>query len=97
MVPFFGRNVRHAIKDLVVPLSEGKHRLYKHEIPEVIEALKLYLEKRVEKSMEKERAEIAFRTLHRLTKSGRPKYPEFSWVYLEHYLDFHENETLRSA
>ena len=47
--------------------------------------------------MEKERAEIAFRTLHRLTKSGRPKYPEFSWVYLEHYLDFHENETLRSA
>ena len=97
MVPFFGGNISYAVKDLLVPLSERRHRLYKHEIPEVVMALKLYLEKLVEKREEKEKAEIAFRTLHRLTKEkpGRPKYPEFSWDYLLYYLEFHVNE--RSA
>ncbi len=99
MVPFFGGNISYAVKDLLVPLSERRHRLYKHEIPEVVMALKLYLEKLVEKREEKEKAEIAFRTLYRLktVQPGRPKYPEFSWGYLQYYLDFHENENPSSS
>jgi hypothetical protein len=76
--------------ELLVPLSERRHRLYKHEIPQVIAALKLYLERLVGKGENVEEAEIVFRTLFRLEndKPGRPKYPEFSWEYLEYYLIF---------
>ena len=92
MVPFFGGILSHAELDLLVPLSERRHRLYKHEIPEVITALRLYLEKLAETRMNGEKAETAYRIIHRLTteKQGKPKYPKFSWEYLEHYLDFNE-------
>ena len=66
----------------MVPLSEKRHRLYPHEIPEVIQGLILRLEKLAEESKEEAKAEIAFRTLHRLMfaeKGGRPKYPVFTW------------------
>lgn len=99
MVPFFGGNISHVYKELLVPLSERRHRLYKHEIPEVIAALKLILERQAERRENVEKTEIAFRTLYRLTneKPVRPKYPEFSWEYLQYYLDFHGNENKRSA
>jgi len=92
MVPFFGGILSRAVKDLLVPLSERRHRLYKHEIPEVIAALRLYLEKQAETRENVEKAETAYRILHRLTteKQGKPKYPKFSWEYLEHYVDSHE-------
>ena len=41
--------------EIMVPLSERRHRLYRHEIPEVVEGLMLGLE----------RAEIVFKTLCR--------------------------------
>jgi len=66
----------------MVPLSEKRHRLYPHEIPEVIQGLILRLEKLAEESKEEAKAEIAFRTLHRsmfAEKGGRPKYPVFTW------------------
>lgn len=75
----------------MVPLSERRHRLYSHEIPEVIEGLILRLERLLEKREEPERAEVAFRAMYRLEGGhvGRPKYPEFSWdnlqIYIEHY------------
>jgi hypothetical protein len=65
----------------MVPLSEKRHRLYPHEIPEVIQGLILRLEMLVEERKEA-KAKIAFRTLYRLIyaeKGGRPKYPEFTW------------------
>jgi hypothetical protein len=73
----------------MVPLSERRHRLYRHEIPEVIEGLRLRLENLVEERVDRENAEIAFRTLYRLLDGspGRPKYPEFSWDSLGYYLD----------
>ena len=73
----------------MVPLSERRHRLYGDEIPEVIEGLKLRLERMLEAEEDPERAEIAFRALYRLVHGspGRPKYPEFSWGYLSHFLD----------
>ncbi len=91
MVPFFRGTISHTVRDLLVPLSERRHRLYKHEIPEVVVALRLYLEKLAETRENAEKAETAYRTLYRLTndKPGRPKYPVFSWEYLLHYLDFH--------
>jgi len=63
-------------------LSEKRHRLYNHEIPEVIEGLRLRLETLLEEKRNQEKAEVAFRTLHRLMfaeKGGRPKYPVFTW------------------
>ena len=80
---------------VMVPLSEKRHRLHSHEIPEVEEGLRLRLEALLEKKGEPERAEIAFRTLYRLKKTsvGRPKYPEFSWEYLNYYLRFLETRT----
>lgn len=83
----------------MVPLSERRHRLYKHEIPEVVVALRLYLEKLAETRGNVDKAETAYRALYRLTndKPGRPRYPEFSWEYLQHYLEFHENENKLSA
>ena len=66
----------------MVPLSEKRHRLYSYEIPEVIQGLILRLEKLTENIDDEEKAKITFRALNRLiysNKSGRPKYPDFSW------------------
>ena len=84
MVPFFGGVKYSAVIGLLVPLSERRHRLYVYEIPEVVAALRFYLERQVETRENGEKAETAFRALYRLTreKPGRPKYPEFSWDYL---------------
>ena len=73
----------------MVPLSERRHRLYSNELPQVIEGLKLRLEYLLETQEDQESAKIAFRTLYRLQNRdvGRPKYPEFSWDFLQHYLD----------
>ena len=92
MVPFFRGNICHVVYELLVPLSERRHRLYVHEIPEVVAALRLYLERQVETRENVEKAETVYRILFRLTneKPGRPRYPEFSWDYLQYYLDFHE-------
>ena len=70
-------------------MSERRHRLYSHEIPEVIEGLRLRLEGLLKEKTDLERAEITFRTKYRLEGGfvGRPKYPEFSWVFLWNYLE----------
>ena len=69
---------------------------YKHEIPIVVSALKLYLGSLEEKSGEEVKAETAFRTLYRLMSDvpGRPRYPEFSWEILEYYVVFHGKDDL---
>jgi hypothetical protein len=69
-------------------LSERRHRLYNHEIPEVMAGLKLRLAEH-EKNGDTEKAEIAFRALFRFTNEnpGRPKYPTFSWGLLKRYLE----------
>ena len=76
-------------------MSERRHRLYSHEIPEVVEGLRLRLIELFEKREEPERAEVALRTLYRLEGKtvGRPKYPKFSWEFLSHYLDFNVSRT----
>ena len=81
--------IQYRAGDITVPLSEKRHRLHSHEIPEVTEGLRLRLEALLEKKEDLKRGEIAFRTLYRLEweKVGRPKYPEFSWEYLKIYLD----------
>jgi hypothetical protein len=71
----------YKIQFILVPLSEKRHRLYSHEIPEVIQGLLLRLEKLI-KINDEEKAKITFRTLYRLIfsqKGGRPKYPQFTW------------------
>jgi hypothetical protein len=55
----------------MVPLSEKRHRLYPHEIPEVINGLILRLEKLTEERNEEEKAEITYRTLYRLMFAER--------------------------
>jgi len=90
MVPLFFKGFLFWIDvEIMVPLSERRHRLYSHEIPEVIEGLRLRLEKLLEAGDDLERAEVAFRALYRLNGRivGRPRYPEFSWDFLKHYLD----------
>jgi hypothetical protein len=49
---------------------------------------RLRLERLLEAEEDRERAEIAFRTLYRLIHGGpvRPKYPRFDWDYLGYYL-----------
>ena len=81
--------IKYRTQDITVPLSERRHRLYSHEIPEILEGLRLRLEELLEKREDPERAEIAFRALYRLNEKGvgRPKYPEFSWDTLKNYLD----------
>ena len=76
-------------QEITVPLSERRHRLYSHEIPEIIEGLRLRLMALLEKREEPERAEVAFHTFYRLEGGivGRPKYPEFSWANLKLYLE----------
>ena len=79
----------------MVPLSEKRHRLYSHEIPEVINGLILHLEKLTEERVEEERAEITYRTLYRLMfaeKGGRPKYPEFSWNAAQTFIDIYKDK-----
>jgi hypothetical protein len=49
----------------MVPLSERRHRLYRHEIPEVVEGLMLGLERLLVARDDLERAEIVFKTLCR--------------------------------
>jgi hypothetical protein len=80
----------------MVPLSEKRHRLYKHEIPEVIQGLFLRLEKLTEERKEEEKAKTTFRTLYRLMyveKGGRPKYPKFSWNDTENFLKLYKDDT----
>jgi len=76
----------------MVPLSERRHHLYGHEISEVVKGLRLRLLQLLVDRKDEESAENAFRTLHRLTRSepGRPRYPEFSWDYVQYFLDYLE-------
>ena len=71
----------------MVPLSERRHRLYDHEIPEVKRGLKLRLQELYEARKDLEAAEIAFRALYRLSRDekGRPKYPEFTWEQAKYW------------
>ncbi len=74
----------------MVPLSERRHRLYRHEIPEVNKGLRLRLLQLLDKREDEKSAEIALRTLYRLTREepGRPKYPKFTWDILEYFLEY---------
>ena len=77
----------------MVPLSEKRHRLYPHEIPEVINGLILHLEKLTKERNEEEKAENTYRTLYRLMfaeRGGRPKYPEFSWNAAQSFIDIYK-------
>ena len=78
----------------MVPLSEKRHRLYPHEIPEVIQGLILWLEQLAEKR-EEEKARIVFRTLYRLIfeGKGRPKYPEFTWSDAYAFASIYKDES----
>ena len=69
----------------MVPLSERGHRLYGYEIPEVIEGLRLRLERLSEAEEDRGRAGIAFRTLYRLIHAGpgRLRYPQVRLGLLE--------------
>ncbi len=85
MVPFFRGNICHVVYELLVPLSERQHSFCVHGIPEVVAALRFYLERQAETRENVEKAETVYRTLFRLTneKPGRPRYPEFSWDYAQ--------------
>ena len=76
-------------------MSEKRHRLYPHEIPEVIQGLFLHLEKLTEERTEEEKAKITFCTLFRLifVETGRPKYPEFSWNQAEAFIEIYKDDT----
>lgn len=78
----------------MVPLSERRHRIYEEEVPEVIEGLKLRLLELLEEKTEPEKAELGFRVLYRLMsdKPGRPKYPEYSWDFLDYFLGYHRDK-----
>ena len=84
--------------ELMVPLSERRHRLYRHEIPEVNKGLRLRLLQLLENREDEGSAEIAFRTLFRLTRyePGRPRYPEFSWDFVQYVLDHLTEITARA-
>ena len=76
----------------MVPLSEKRHRLYSHEMPEVLLGLILRLEKLLKERKEEEKAKIVFRTLYRLMfaeKGGRPKYPEFTWSNAQTFVEMY--------
>ena len=74
---------------IMVPLSEARHRIYQSEMSEVIQGLRMRLEKHIQDKTDSENAEICFRVLYRLAMNskGRPKYPEFSWKNLRLLLD----------
>jgi hypothetical protein len=79
----------------MVPLSEKRHRLHPHEIPEVIQGLILRLEKLSKERNEEEKATITFRILNRLMFTeirGRPKYPEFSWQSAETLVEIYKED-----
>ena len=73
----------------MVPLSEVRRRIFKSEMPEIIEGLKMRLEKLYQERKDPAKAEIGFRVMYRLAMGikGRPKYPEFSWPALRVLLD----------
>ncbi len=76
-------------------MSERRHRLYRLEIPEVIQGLLLRLELLEEERKVEEKAKIVFRTLYRLIfaeKGGRPKYPEFTWSEAQVMDEMYKNE-----
>jgi hypothetical protein len=75
-------------------LSERRHRLYNHEIPEAIKGLVLRLRQLLEDREDRASAETAFRALYRLTnpEPGRPKYPEATWENIELYIDMYLQE-----
>jgi len=68
----------------------SKRHLREDEITEVVKGLKLRLEQLLVECKDEEAAETALRTLIRLTsdKSGRPKYPEFDWDFVDYFLGF---------
>jgi hypothetical protein len=77
-------------------LSERRHRLYDSEIPEVILGLHLRLKQLLEERKDAEKAETALRCMHRLMedKTGRPRYPNFSWEYLTYFIEDGEEHML---
>jgi len=77
-------------------LSERRHRLYDSEIPEVILGLRLRLKQLLIERKDTEKAQTAFRCMHRLLEDnpGRPRYPEFSWDYLSHFIEDGEEHIL---
>ena len=88
--------IKYRALDIMVPLSEKRHRLYSHEIPEVIQGLLLRLETLEKERKAEEKAKVAFRTLYRLMfaeKGGRPKYPEFSWSEAQVFVEMYKDET----
>ncbi len=96
MVPFQTFIYQGRLHIVMVPLPEKRHRLYNHEISEVIQGLLLRLEKLTEERKEEEKAKITFRTLFRLLfagKGGRPKYPEFSWKDAETFIKIYKDDT----
>jgi hypothetical protein len=85
----------------MVPLSERRHRLYNHEIPEVKRGLLLRLRELCQEKKDKESAELAWRTYVRLSsnKPGRPKYPIFIWGQVQYYVNkfLEESESVPRA
>ena len=77
-------------------MSGRRHRLYDSEIPEVILGLSLRLRQLAGERKDTEKAQTAFRCIHRLLEDnpGRPKYPEFSWDYLSYFLEVGEEHIL---
>jgi len=62
----------------MVPLSERRHRIQEHEIPEVVEGLKLRLSQLLEEREEEDKAEIAFRICPLNTRqAGEAKISRF--------------------
>ncbi len=79
----------------MVPMSEKRHRLYPHEIPEVLQGLVLRLEKLLIERKHEEKAKITFRILYRLIyaeKGGRPKYPPFTWRDAEAFVTMYKDD-----
>ena len=79
----------------MVPMSEKRHRLYPHEIPEVLQGLVLRLEKLLIERKHEEKAKITFRILYRLIyaeKGGRPKYPLFTWRDAEAFVTMYKDD-----
>ena len=95
LVPFEISLSTWTLHILMVPLSEKRHRLYPHEIPEIIQGLFLHLGKLLEERKEEEKAKITFRTLFRLLflEKGRPKYPEFSWNQAAIFIEIYNDDT----
>jgi hypothetical protein len=76
-------------------LSARRHRIYRHEIPEVIQGLLLRLEKLSEKKKDKGKAEIVFKALYRLmfVEIGRPRYPLFTWDNADELIETYKDKS----